>query len=275
MIHLYRKRWVSALRWVLLALLVFACVFPIYFMLTTSFKYPIQTYEPSIWLFYPTLANYLSLFQNYEVAARLLNSVIITTGSVLLALVLGGLAAYGFAKYEFRGKENIAGWMLSMRFLPAMAVVIPLFLIANTLRVLDTQMLLIVVYLTFNVPFAAWMLRGFFDEIPVELEDAAMVDGASRWQILLRIVLPLSTPGLFATAALLVIATWNEFTLALFLATYQARTMPTVTSQFQTVRGILWGELTALGVLTTLPVLVFAILARKYLVRGLTFGALK
>ena len=120
-----------------------------------------------------------------------------------------------------------------------------------------------------------WMLRGFFDEIPVELEDAAMVDGASRWQILLRIVLPLSTPGIFATAALLVIATWNEFTLALFLATYQARTMPTVTSQFQTVRGILWGELTALGVLTTLPVLVFAILARKYLVRGLTFGALK
>ncbi|MFN8470082.1 MAG: carbohydrate ABC transporter permease [Caldilineaceae bacterium] len=275
MIHHYRKRWVSVLRWVLLAVLVFACVFPIYFMLTTSFKYPIQTYEPSIWLFYPTAANYQSLFQNYEVAARLLNSVIVTVGSVILALILGGLAAYGFAKYEFRGKENIAGWMLSMRFLPAMAVVIPLFLIANTLHVLDTQALLIVVYLTFNVPFAAWMLRGFFDEIPVELEDAAMVDGASRWQILLRIVLPLSTPGIFATAALLVIATWNEFTLALFLATYQARTMPTVTSQFQTVRGILWGELTALGVLTTLPVLVFAILARKYLVRGLTFGALK
>ncbi len=275
MIHNYRKPWVKMLRWVLLAVLVFACVFPVYFMLTTSFKYPIQTYDPSIWLFYPTLANYQSLFQNYDVAARLLNSVIVTTGSVLLALVLGGMAAYGFAKYDFRGKDNIAGWMLSMRFLPAMAVVIPLFLIANTLRVLDTQMLLIVVYLTFNVPFAAWMLRGFFDEIPVELEDAAMVDGASRWQILLRIVLPLSTPGIFATAALLVIATWNEFTLALFLATFQARTMPTVTSQFQTVRGILWGELTALGVLTTLPVLVFAILARKYLVRGLTFGALK
>lgn len=275
MIHLYRKRWFLVLRWVLLAVIIFVCIFPIYFMFTTSFKYPIQTYDPSIWLFYPTLANYQSLFQNYAVASRLLNSVIVTTGSVVLALVLGALAAYGFAKYEFRGKENIAGWMLSMRFLPAMAVVIPLFLIANSLHVLDTQALLIVVYLTFNVPFAAWMLRGFFDEIPVELEDAAMVDGASRWQTLLRIVLPLSTPGIFATAALLVIATWNEFTLALFLATFQARTMPTVTSQFQTVRGILWGELTALGVLTTLPVLVFAILARKYLVRGLTFGALK
>jgi multiple sugar transport system permease protein len=275
MMRHYRKPWFSVLRWVLLAVIVFAAVFPIYFMLTTSFKYPIQTYDPAIWLFYPTMANYQSLADNYAVWSRLLNSVIVTGGSVLLSLVLGALAAYGFAKYEFRGKENIAGWMLSMRFLPAMSVVIPLFLIANSLHVLDTQLLLIVVYLTFNVPFAAWLLRGFFEEIPVELEDAAMVDGASRGQILWRIVLPLSAPGIFATAALLVIATWNEFALALFLATYQARTMPTMTSQFQTVRGILWGELTALGVLTTLPVLIFAILARKYLVRGLTFGALK
>lgn len=275
MINHHHRQWFNVVRWVLLAVIIFAAVFPIYFMITTSFKYPIQTYDPSIWLFYPTLANYQSLILNYSVMSRLLNSIIVTTGSVLLALVLGALAAYGFAKYEFRGKENIAAWMLSMRFLPAISVVIPLFLIANFLRVLDTQILLIVVYLTFNVPFAAWLLRGFFEEIPVELEDAAMVDGASRWQILVRIVLPLSTPGIFATAALLVITTWNEFALALFLATYQARTMPTMTSQFQSVRGILWGELTALGVLTTLPVLVFAVLARKYLVRGLTFGALK
>lgn len=275
MIHNYRKRWFRILRWVVLAVIMVVAIFPIYFMITTSFKYPIQTYDPTIWLFQPTLANYQSLFRNYAVTPRLLNSVIVTTGSVLLALVLGALCAYGFAKFDFRNKENFAGWMLSMRFIPAMSVVIPLFLIANSMRMLDTHILLIVVYLTFNVPFAAWMLRGFFEEIPVELEDAAMVDGASRWQILLRVVLPLSAPGIFATAALLVIATWNEFALALFLATNQARTMPPMTSQFQTVRGIMWGELTALGVLTTLPVLVFAILARKYLVRGLTFGAIK
>lgn len=275
MIYHNRKRWFLVLRWVLLAAIISAAIFPIYFMITTSFKYPIQTYDPAIWLFYPTMANYQSLFDNYAVASRLLNSLIVTTGSVVLALILGSMAAYGFAKYEFPGKENLAGWMLSMRFLPAMSAVIPLFLIANSLRILDTHALLIVVYLTFNVPFAAWLLRGFFEEIPVELEDAAMVDGASRWQILLRVVLPLSTPGIFATAALLVITTWNEFALALFLATYQARTMPTMTSQFQTVRGILWGELTALGVMTTLPVLIFALLARKYLVRGLTFGAIK
>jgi multiple sugar transport system permease protein len=107
------------------------------------------------------------------------------------------------------------------------------------------------------------------------LEDAAMVDGASRWQILMRIVIPLSAPGFFATAALLVIQTWNEFALALFLATNEVRTMPPITSQFQTVRGVMWGELTALGVVTTLPVIFFAIIARKYLVRGLTFGAVK
>lgn len=263
------------MRWLLLAVLLLITVFPIYFMISTSFKYPIQTYDPSVWLFYPTLENYRSLVTNYMVLPRLWNSIVVTAGSVVVALVLGTLAAYGFSKYEFRGKENVAGWMLSVRFLPPMAAVIPLFLIGNALGMLDTYPLLILAYLTFNVPFAAWMLRSFFEEIPMELEDAAMVDGASRWQILTRVIIPLSAPGFFATAALLVIQTWNEFALALFLATNEVRTMPPITSQFQTVRGVMWGELTALGVVTTLPVIFFAIIARKYLVRGLTFGAVK
>ncbi len=274
MIHRPRPGF-AVVRWLLLALLLVATVFPVYFMVTTSFKYPIQTYDPSIWLFYPTLANYRSLVTDYMVLPRLLNSIIVTVSSVVVALVLGALAAYGFAKYQFRGKEQIAGWMLSMRFLPAMASVIPLFLVGNAVGLLDTYLLLVLAYLTFNVPFAAWMLRSFFEEIPAELEDAAMVDGASPAQILLRIVVPLSAPGFFATAALLVIQTWNEFALALFLATNRVRTMPPITSQFQTVRGVMWGELTALGVVTTLPVIFFAIIARKYLVRGLTFGAVK
>jgi len=269
------KKAFALIRYLFLGLILVVTSFPIYYMFTTSFKIPIQTYDPSIWLFKPTLENYLSLFENYRIARNLLNSTIITVTSVSLSLVLGALVAYGLAKYEFRLKETIAGWMLSIRFLPAMVGVIPLFLIANALGVIDTYGLLVAAYLTFNVPFATWMLRGFFEEIPGELEEAALVDGASRLQALIRIVIPLTGPGFFATAALLVIQTWNEFALALFLATNNVRTMPTVTSQFQTVRGVLWGEMTALGVLTTLPVLVFALLARKYLIRGLTFGALK
>ncbi|NMB87756.1 MAG: carbohydrate ABC transporter permease, partial [Chloroflexi bacterium] len=179
------------------------------------------------------------------------------------------------AKYKFKNKEALAGWILSIRFLPAIAGIIPLFLIGNFLHILDTRFLLILSYLTFNLPFAIWMLRSYFEEIPQDIEDAAFVDGANQFQVLTQIILPLSRPGLFATSALLVIQTWNEFGLALFLATNHSRTMPTLTSQFQTVRGIVWGEMTAMGLLTTLPVLILAVLARKYLVRGLTLGAVK
>jgi multiple sugar transport system permease protein len=250
-------------------------VFPIFFMLITSLKTPLQTYDPSIWWFRPTFENYRSLFRTYDAAPHLLNSVVVTTGSVLLALGIGAIAGYGLSAYRFRGKDAVANWMLSVRFVPAMASIIPLFLLANTLKVIDTYAVLVITYLTFNVPFATWMLRGFFEAIPHEIEEAARIDGASHWHVLWKVVAPLAAPGFFATAALLVIQTWNEFMLALFLTTDQARTMPTITSQFQTVRGVIWGEMTALGVLTTLPVFVFAILARRYLVRGLTFGALK
>jgi multiple sugar transport system permease protein len=249
--------------------------FPIVYMLLTSFKTPIQTYDPSVWVFPPTLDNYASLFAGYSVLPYLINSIIVTTISVVVSLFLGSLAAYGLAKYSFRRRDFAAGWMLSIRFSPAIAGMIPLFLLAQIFHVFDTYLLLVLAYMTFNIPFATWMMRGFFEEIPGELEEAALVDGASRLQALRHVVLPLSGPGLFATAALLVIQTWNEFAYAFFLTSQNARTLPTITAQFQTVRGILWGEMTALGVLTTLPVIVFALLARRYLVRGLTFGAVK
>lgn len=263
------------LRYFLLAIVVILTLFPLYYMITTSFKTPIQTYDPSVWFFKPTLDNYISLFANYKVAKYFVNSIIVTGVSVIITLVLASLTAYGFAKYNFKKKEALAGWILSIRFLPAIAGIIPLFLIGNFLHILDTRFLLIVSYLTFNLPFAIWMLRSYFEEIPQEIEDAAFVDGANQFQVLTKIILPLTKPGLFATSALLVIQTWNEFGLALFLATNNSRTMPTLTSQFQTVRGIIWGEMTAMGLLTTLPVLFLAVLARKYLVRGLTLGAVK
>jgi len=262
-------------RGIALVLILVVSIFPVYYMVTTSFKTPLQTYDPSIWFFHPTMENYRNLLEKYQVAPYMLNSLIITSLSVLLALILGSMAAYSLAKFNFKGKEGIAGWMLSMRYLPAMAAVIPLFLLSQLLHLYDKHIFLILAYQTFNIPFATWMLRGFFEEIPRELEEAALVDGATRWQSLVYILLPLVRPGLFATAALLVIQTWNEFALAFFLTSSNARTVPIITSQFQTVRGILWGEMTALGVLTTLPVIVFAVLARKNLVRGLTFGAIK
>jgi len=269
-----KKTWLI-LRYVLLAIVVVLTLFPIYYMVTTSLKTPILTYDPSVWIFKPTFENYVSLFTKYKIAPYFINSIIVTILSVIVTLALGSLTAYGFAKFNFKNKEGLAGWILSIRFLPAISGIIPLFLLGNYLRILDTRFFLIVSYLTFNLPFAIWMLRSFFEEIPHEIEEAAFVDGANQFQSLTRIVFPLIGPGLFATSALLVIQTWNEFALALFLATNNSRTMPTLTQQFQTVRGIVWGEMTAMGLLTTLPVIFFAIIARKYLVRGLTLGAVK
>lgn len=269
-----RKLWLI-LRYILIAIIVVITIFPVYYMVTTSLKTPILTYNPSIWFFKPTFVNYISLFTTYRVAPYFLNSIIVTVISVIVALILGTLAAYGFSKFNFKNKEGLAGWILSIRFLPAISGIIPLFLLANFLGILDTRFLLVISYLTFNLPFAIWMLRSFIEEIPNEIIEAAFVDGANQFQALIKIIFPLMGPGLFATSALLIIQTWNEFALALFLATNHSRTMPTITSQFQTVRGIVWGEMTALGVLTTLPVIFFAIIARKYLVRGLTLGAVK
>lgn len=273
--RLKTNRFFNFIKIIILIIILFFSIFPVFYMVTTSFKTPIQTYNPAIWFFKPTLENYQNLITKFHVIPYIINSIIITSFSVVLALVLGSLAAYSLANFDFRWKDEIAGWMLSLRYLPPMAAVIPLFLLSQLTHLYDKHLLLILAYQSFNIPFATWMLRGFFEEIPKELEEAAMVDGASRWQSLLHILLPLSRPGMFATTALLVIQTWNEFTLAFFLTSNSARTIPTITSQFQTVRGILWGEMTALGVVTILPVIIFAILARKYLVRGLTFGAIK
>ena len=270
-----RNSFWGGFRYVILAIILAAALFPIYFILSTSLKTPMLTFDPSAWIFTPTFENYKSLVEQFNVFPYMLNSIIITVGSVLLSLLLGAMSAYAFVKYDFKSKESIANWMLSMRFLPAMASIIPLFLIAQVIRMTDNHLFLILAYQTFNIPFAAWMLRGFFEEIPRELEEAALVDGANRWQSLTQIMIPLVRPGLFATSALLIIQTWNEFAMAFFLTSRNARTIPTITSQFQTVRGVLWGEMAALGVLTTIPVIFFAILARKYLIRGLTFGAIK
>jgi len=164
---------------------------------------------------------------------------------------------------------------LSLRMLPPMATVIPFFILARLTGILDTHLVLILSYMTFNIPFTIWMMRGFFEEIPREIEEAALVDGCSHWQVLIKIILPLSMTGLTATAIFCVIQSWNEFAFALFLTGVNARTLPTTVTFFLSVTGVIWGEMAAVGVVTALPVLVFAMLVQKHMIRGLTFGAVK
>ena len=278
MIHLSpgrKKKLVKLLLNLLTALVILGCLFPFIWTVMTSLKTRVDTINPAVWLFKPTLENYQAIFQKRDLLFYIKNSMIIVFFTTIISLALGTMAAYGFARFQFQRKEDLALWILSLRMLPPMAVIIPFFLMGRFLHLLDKHIFLIIVYLSFNIPFTIWMMRGFIEDIPKELEESAWVDGCSRFQSLIKIVFPLTLPGLVATAIFCVIQSWNEFALAFFLTSFNSRTVPTTVTFFLTVMGIIWGEMAAVGVVATIPILIFAILVQKYLIRGLTFGALK
>jgi len=250
-------------------------VFPLFWMLLVSFKTGTQTLDPSIWFFKPTLENYRETFLYRNVTSYLSNSFIVVVFTTLISIVIGGLAAYGFARFEFKKRENMAFWVLSLRMLPPMATVIPFFVMAQMLQILDTHLVLIICYMLFNIPFTIWMMRGFFEEIPLAIEEAALVDGCSRFQVFIKILLPLAVPGLIATAIFCIIQSWNEFAFALFLTSSDANTLPTTVTLFLSITGVVWGEMSSVGVITIIPVLIFAMVVQKYMIRGLTFGGVK
>lgn len=251
------------------------CVFPFLWMLSISLKTPSQAYDPSIWVFRPVGENFESVFANRNLLKYLLNSLIIAVITTAISLVLGCLAAYGFARFQFDKRESLAFWVLSLRMLPPMATVLPFFVMASLLRILDTRLVLIIVYMLFNIPFTIWMMRGFFEDIPVEIEEAAKVDGCSLVKALYKVVLPMALPGMTATAIFCIINSWNEFVFALFLTSSKANTLPTTVQMFLSVSGVAWGEMSAVGAVSTFPMILFAILVQKYMIRGLTFGAVK
>jgi len=245
-------------------------------MVLMSFKTRLQTFViPPVVFFKPTLENYRDLFARGVFGHYFVNSLLTVLASVALSLAIAAPAAYGLARFAFRRKRDVAFWILSIRMAPAIAVVIPYFLIGSLFSILDTKLVLVISYLSFNIPFAVWMLRGFIEEVPVEVDEAAMIDGCSRLGAFVRLILPLTANGLAATSILCIIQSWNEFTFALFLTTTNARTLPTIVTQFLTFQGVVWGEMAAAATITTIPVVVFALLVRKHLITGLTFGATK
>jgi multiple sugar transport system permease protein len=252
---------------------------PFLWLVSTSFKSEVDylAYPPRLLVDDWTLDGYRVLFNRNQLGQFFVNSVVITLGSTALAVALGALAAYSLARARlpFRLNGILAFWMLLTRMYPAIATAIPYFLIIRDLELLDTRWALIVTYTAFNLPFVIWLLIGFFEELPPELERAAMVDGCNAWQRFTRIVLPISAPALVATAILSAILAWNEFLFAVMLTRVEAKTLPVVMAGFITDKGMLWDQMTALGVVTVLPVLLFAVAVQRYLVRGLTLGAVK
>jgi multiple sugar transport system permease protein len=262
-----------------LVAVVVVVLVPIAFMVGTSFKSNAETTQDlHLWPHTWTLANYSRLFGENFFGQYLRNSVIVCSASVLLSLVLGSLAAYSLARFKLLlGLERRLGFaILTVRILPPVVIVVPLFLVALKLHLLNSWLGLILVYSAFNVSFVVWMMESFFREIPIDLEEASLVDGSSRMVAFRRIVLPLAAPGLVATAIFAVIVTYNEFLVALVLtSTPGSETVPVGASTLITRIDIDWGAMSAAGTLAAIPIVAFALFVQRHLVRGLTLGAIK
>jgi multiple sugar transport system permease protein len=258
---------------------VLVALVPLAWMAQTSFKPNREiTQEGTLYPHEPTLANYERLFGERNFGSFLVNSIGITAASVLVSLVLGSLAAYAIARFELwhRLERRIGLGLLVVRIVPPIVVVVPVYLLMLELRLLDTWLGLIVVYTAFNVGLVVWMMESFFREIPIELEEAAMVDGDTRLTALRRVVLPLAAPGLAATAIFAVIVTFNEFLFALVLtSTPEAMTVPRGAATLIGRIDVDWGAMSAAGVVASLPIVLFALVVQRHLVRGLTLGAVK
>ncbi len=258
---------------------IMVAVIPLLWMLSTSVKTNREITQDGTLLPHSfTWDNYSSLFNGRSFGSYLTNSVVVTFASVGIALVLGTQAAYALARFHlWHGMERyVAFGLLVTRILPPIVIIIPVFLLFETAGILNTRLGLIVVYAAFNVAVVVWMMESFFREIPVDLEEAAMVDGDTRFTAFRRIVLPLAAPGLVATGIFAVIVTYNEFLFALVLtSTPTAETMPVGAATLIGRINVDWGAMSAAGVVGALPIVVFSMLVQKHLVRGLTIGAVK
>jgi multiple sugar transport system permease protein len=264
----------------LLVLALVAALAPVYWMLTISLKTEVDQFAiPPKWFsFTPTLQHYTDAFVTRSFGQYLVTSAIVAVASTFFALVIGTFAAYALTRFRLPWNldRKLSLWILSTRMFPAIVTAVPLFLMMRDLRLLNTKASLIIVYTAFNLPFVVWMMRGFFAEVPRDLEEAALVDGDSRLGALVRVVLPLVTPGLAATAVFCLIVSWNEFLFALVLTqTDAAMTLPVGIAGRVTQYEIKWGVMSAAGVVAMMPILIFALAMQRYLVRGLSLGAVK
>ncbi len=268
---------ISAL--ILIVALVFF-LFPVVWMILTSFKTNAEFFSnPPVFIPHQwTLTNYFNSMrmppEGRGGIQGLRDSLIISLATMIVTLVVGSLAAYSFARYR-TGGENLSFWVLSTRMFPPVASALPLFLLFKQFRLLDTHMALIIANTIFCLPFVIWLLKGFFEDLPIELEEAALIDGASPFGAFLQIAVPLVAPGLVATALFSFIFTLNEFMFALLFTRSDVRTLTIIVPSLVGGHEILWGEIAAVGTVAIIPGVLLALLLQRYLVRGLTLGAVK
>lgn len=259
------------------ALLVFLGVilFPIAWMALTAFKQPRDLFSFSL-VFTPTFENFLTVFQPpWNLGRRMLNSVIVAVATVAIAIPVSVLAAYAFSRFDFMFKRGLFFLILATQFIPAVVVILPFYLMFRDLGLLDTRTGLVIVNLAIVTPFAVWMLKGFFDAVPVECDEAALIDGASRLDIVRLVIVPMAWPGIIVSSVFCFILTWNEFIFALILGRENASTLQVGLIGFRTERGDVWELMSAAGVFIVIPAFAAAIAIQKHFVAGLTGGAVK
>ncbi len=260
----------------LLLLIITFCVFPFYWMVTTSLKTQLLALKsPPVWLFEPTFQNYTEVLTKDGVAKTLINSLIVAVSTTMLAITLGCPAAYALARFEFRGKRDLWFWFITNRMVSPIVLALPFFLIVRKIGLLDTHLVLILIYLTFNLPIVIWICTDQFRSVPFELNEAAMLEGASPFRIFRSICLPLAMPGVAVSAIFSFIFSWNELMYALVLTRNSAKTAPAMAVSFMEGYNLPYGKIMATSTLIVIPVIIFSLIASKQLVRGLTMGAVK
>jgi multiple sugar transport system permease protein len=259
-----------------LVAITIAFIFPFFWILVLSLKTRVDALTmPPKWFFVPTLENYVMAFLERGYTRTFLNSLIVATSSTALSLICGVPAAYTLSRFNFRGEKQLFFTILTTRMAPPIVLVLPLFVVFSNLGMIDNYLSIILVHTVMNLAFVIWIMQGFFNEVPIQIDEAAIMDGDTRFEAFMRQVLPLVIPGLIVTGIFCFVASWNEFLFALILTGFETRTFTVAVPALITPHGTYWGQVAAIAVIATLPVVIIGILMRRYLVRELTFGLIR
>lgn len=270
-----RRRILATLEIVVLVVVAALVLFPIIWMVATAFKSPADVYRYTLW-FTPTLENFREIFgERWNIAKNIMNSSIIASSTVVIAMPIAVSASYAFSRLAFPLKRTMFQWILLTQFIPAVTIVLPFYVMFRKLGLLDTYPALIIVNLSIVLPYAIWTIKGFIDAIPIEAEEAAIVDGASRLRVIWDIVVPMAWPGIMTAAIFCFILTWNEFLFGYLLSRQDVVPLPVGIISFVLERGSVWELIAATGIIITIPMFFFALMIQRHFTKGMNLGAVR
>ena len=270
-----KKKLLDFLQFLVILLTAIIILVPIYWIVSGAFKQQVDIFQLKL-LFTPTLENFRIIFKSpYNLFDKLVNSTLVALSTVLITIPLATLAAYSFSRFRMKAEKVMFVTILATQFVPAVVIVLPFFILFRDIGILDTRLALVLVNLSLIMPFAIWMIKGFIDGIPMDTEEAALVDGSGRIQVVLNVVIPMALPGVITAGIFCFILAWNEFLFALIITTNKAVTLPVGLSLFHAEEGVLWHLISAAGIMIMLPMFLLATLIQKHFVQGMTMGAVR